>query len=292
MALSMTGYGREKQELSGYEVCVEIKTVNNRYFDTNIRVPKNCGFLEEKVRTYLMGRINRGKTDVFIHIKDIGASEFDINLNKAAAKKYYDAYKELADYLEIPFDMTASKLGKYQDVIDSVENEADNDKILAVVLPVLEKAADDIVKMRKIEGERLTDDVLTRISELRKTVEKIEERLPQSVKDYEKRLRDKMDDYLNGASYDENRVLTEIAIFSDKVATFEETIRLKSHFDSFAELVKKDAPIGKKLDFIVQEMNREINTICSKCQDLEITNLGIDAKSQIEAIREQIQNIE
>lgn len=292
MAVSMTGYGREKRETGGYEVTVEIKTVNNRYFDANIRVPKSCGFLEEKVRSYLMTRINRGKTDVFIYITNTAEGDFDITLNKTAAQKYYSAFKNLAELLDIPFDLTADKLGRYQDVLTAKEEEADEEKILAAVFPVLEAAADDIIRMRKTEGKRLEEDVLSRIENLRKTAELIEKRLPQSVADYEKRLRDKMEEYIGSASYDENRIMTEIAIFSDKVATFEETIRLRSHFDSFAELVKKDIPVGKKLDFIVQEMNREINTICSKCQDLEISKLGIEAKSQIEAVREQIQNIE
>ena len=292
MAKSMTGYGREKCENHGYEVTVEIKSVNNRYFDTNIRVPKSLGFLEEKVRSYLMTRINRGKVDVFVHVKATEENDLDIVLDKSAAKKYYDAYKELSEYLGVPFDLTANSLGRLPEVLTATEAETDEEKIYGAVLPVLEKAADDIVKMRTIEGKRLEDDVLSRIEDLRNTATLIEERLPQSVADYENRLRDKMTETIGSATFDENRLLTEIAIFSDKVATFEETIRLRSHFDSFTELVKKDIPVGKKLDFIVQEMNREVNTICSKCQDLEISKLGIEAKSQIEAIREQIQNIE
>ena len=179
-----------------------------------------------------------------------------------------------------------------QEVLSQKEEDADETKVWECVFSVLTAAADDIIAMRKTEGNRLEADVLSGIEILRSTVSQIEKRLPESVKDYEKRLREKMDEYIGSASYDEARLLTEVAIFSDKVATFEETIRLKSHFDSFSELVKKDMPVGKKLDFIVQEMNREVNTICSKCQDIEISKLGIDAKSQIEAIREQIQNIE
>jgi len=288
----MTGYGREKCEINGYEVSVEIKSVNNRYFDTNIRVPKSMGFLEEKVRSYLMTRMNRGKVDVFVHVKAVAETDLDIKLDKIVAKKYYDVFRELSSYLELPFDVTTMNMGRLPDVLVSSEGETDEEEIMNIVFPALEKATDDIIKMRKTEGKRLEEDVLSRIADLRKTSALIEERLPQSVKDYENRLRDKMTETIGGATFDESRLLTEVAIFSDKVATFEETIRLKSHFDSFTELVKKDAPVGKKLDFIVQEMNREVNTICSKCQDLKITNLGIEAKSQIEAIREQIQNIE
>lgn len=292
MAVSMTGYGREKREIGGYEITVEIKTVNNRYFDSNIRVPKSFGFLEEKIRAYLMKRINRGKTDVFVYITNTQDGDFSLKVNKTAAQKYYNAYKELSELLNVPFDLTADKLGRMQEVLSQKEEDTDEDKVWECVLLVLTAAADDIIAMRKTEGKRLEADVLSGIEILRSTVSQIEKRLPESVKDYEKRLREKMDEYIGSASYDEARLLTEVAIFSDKVATFEETIRLKSHFDSFSELVKKDMPVGKKLDFIVQEMNREVNTICSKCQDIEISKLGIDAKSQIEAIREQIQNIE
>lgn len=292
MAISMTGYGREKCEVSGYEVSVEIKSVNNRYFDANIRVPKSCGFLEEKVRSYLMTRVNRGKIDVFVHIRAVSESDFDIVLNKEVAKKYYDAFKELSETFNVHFDVTALNLGRQPEVLVATENEADEERIFGAVLPALQKATDDFIEMRKKEGKRLEEDVLLRVSDLRKTVSLIADRLPQSVKDYENRLREKMNECIENSNFDESRILTEVAIFSDKVATFEETTRLESHFDSFTELVKKDAPVGKKLDFIVQEMNREVNTICSKCQDLEISKLGIEAKSQIEAVREQIQNIE
>lgn len=292
MAISMTGYGREKSIVGGYEITVEIKSVNNRYFDANIRVPKSFGFLEEKARSYLMTRINRGKIDVFIQVNATEKANIDIKPDKSIAKKYYDAFRELSDYLEIPFDLSATALGRLPEVLATSEEEQDEEKIYSAVFPVLEKSADDITKMRKTEGKRLEEDVLSKISDLRVTVEQIEKRLPQSVADYENRLKEKMLETIGGTAFDEARLMTEVAIFSDKVATFEETIRLKSHFDSFEELVKKASPVGKKLDFIVQEMNREVNTICSKCQDLEISKLGIEAKSKIEAIREQIQNIE
>lgn len=292
MAISMTGFGREKCENKGYEILIEMRSVNNRYFDAGIRLPRNMGFLEEKIRTYLKTRINRGKIDFYTHIKATNESEIDIKLDKNAAKKYYDAYKELSEFLNIPFDLTATTLGGFPDILTATDGEADEEKICEAFFPVLEKATDDIIEMRKKEGKRLAEDVLKIIGELRIITDEIEKRLPQSVLDYEKRLREKMEENLQGVPYDEARLITEVAIFSDKVATFEETTRLKSHFDSFSELAVKEAPVGKKLDFLVQEMNREINTVCSKCQDLEISRLGIDAKSKIEAIREQIQNIE
>ena len=182
MAISMTGYGREKCEINGYEVSVEIKSVNNRYLDTNIRVPKSLGFLEEKVRSYLMTRLNRGKVDVFVHLKSIADTDLDIKLDKSVAKKYYDVFKELSSYLELPFDVTTMNMGRLPEVLVSTEGETDEEEIMAVVMPALTKATDDIIKMRKAEGKRLEEDVLGRIADLRKTATLIEERLPQSVK--------------------------------------------------------------------------------------------------------------
>lgn len=292
MALSMTGYGRERAVSKNYEICVEIKSVNNRYFDANIRVPKAFSFLEEKVRKYLSQRINRGKIDTFIYMKNIEESEFDICVNEKNAQAYYNAYKTLSEKFSLPFDLSATKLGKAPDVLEISTKDFSEDDIWEALLPVLKKALDDFCDMRTKEGENLRDDVSKRVDNLEEIVSKIEVLLPKSVKDYEERLRAKIDEYVSGSTYDENRVLTEIAIFSDKVATFEETTRLRSHFDAFRSLISKNVPIGKKLDFIVQEMNREVNTTCSKCQSIEITELGIEAKSEIEAIREQIQNIE
>ena len=292
MALSMTGYGREKLLNGDYEVSVEIKSVNNRYFDANIRVPKVFNFLEEKVRKYLSERINRGKVDVFIFMRNTVEDESDISYNKDLAKKYYDVFKEISQNLDIPFDLTATKLGKMNDIFTISQKEFSEDEIFEILKPVLDKATDDFIDMRKKEGKRLEEDVLSRIEKLKEIVSEIEKLLPQSVKEYEQRLRSKLDEYLKGVEYDEQRVLTEVAIFSDKVATFEETTRLRSHFEEFLNLVSKQSPVGKKLDFIIQEMNREVNTTCSKCQSIEISKLGIEAKSEIEAIREQIQNIE
>lgn len=292
MALSMTGYGREKTMNGDYEVSVEIKSVNNRYFDANIRVPKVFNFLEEKIRKYLSERINRGKVDVFVFMKNTVEDESDISYNEDLAKKYYDVFKEIAENFDIPFDLTATKLGKMNDIFTISQKEYSEDEIFEVLKPVLDKATDDFIDMRKKEGKRLEADVLSRIEKLKEIVAEIEKLLPQSVKEYEERLRSKLDEYLKGVEYDEQRVLTEVAIFSDKVATFEETTRLKSHFEEFVSLVTKQIPVGKKLDFIIQEMNREVNTTCSKCQSIEISKLGIEAKSEIEAIREQIQNIE
>lgn len=292
MALSMTGYGREKAVNENYEICVEIKSVNNRYFDANIRVPKSFSFLEEKVRKYISTKINRGKIDVFIYMKNLAESEFDISVNEKNARAYYNAYTELSEKFDIPFDLSATKLAKAPDVLEINTKDFSEDDIWNALLPVLDKALNDFCDMREKEGKNLEKDVADRIENLKNIVSKIEVLLPESVKAYENRLRAKIDEYVSGSTYDENRVLTEIAIFSDKVATFEETTRLKSHFDAFLGLIAKNAPIGKKLDFIVQEMNREINTTCSKCQSIEITELGIEAKSEIEAIREQIQNIE
>ena len=199
---------------------------------------------------------------------------------------------ELSEAYEMPFDVTATKMSRLPDIFEVEFKEREADEIFAVLEPVLKKAVDDFLAMRKTEGKRLAEDMVSRIEKLRNMVERIETLLPQSVADYEQKLRDKMKEYLKDASYDETRLMTEVAIFSDKVATFEETTRLHSHFEEFMNLIYQDKPVGKKLDFIVQEMNREVNTTCSKCNSIEISKIGIDAKTEIEAIREQVQNIE
>lgn len=292
MSMSMTGYGRQKENYQGYDISVEIKSVNHRYFDANIRVPRGFGFLEEMVRKYLSERISRGKLDVYIYMNNPEEGDKVVTLNHSVAQNYLRVLQELSDGYDLPFDVTATKMARFSDIFEVEFKEHEAEEIFAVLEPVLAKAVGDFLAMRQTEGKRLAEDMVARIEALRGMVERIEALLPQSVAEYEQKLRDKMKEYLNGASYDETRLMTEVAIFSDKVATFEETTRLRSHFEEFMSLVYQDKPVGKKLDFIVQEMNREINTTCSKCNSIEISKIGIDAKTEIEAIREQVQNIE
>ena len=292
MPNSMTGYGRYKDISGGFDVTVEIKAVNHRYFDTNIRTPRSFAFLEETVRKYLQKHIGRGKLDVFIHMHSIDEGDKSVKINKSICQSYLNAFNEIADTFSLENDITVSKLARFSDIFEVDYREYEEKEIFGILEPILEKALRDFLDMRKKEGARLCEDMLSRIDELKKLVMKIDALMPESIKEYENKLREKMEEYIGTASFDENRFMTEIAIFSDKVATFEESTRLKSHFVEFADLVDKDKQVGKKLDFIVQEMNREINTICSKCQSFEISKIGIDAKALIEAIREQVQNIE
>jgi uncharacterized protein (TIGR00255 family) len=292
MALSMTGYGRHKEINGGFDITVEIKAVNHRYFDTNIRLPRSFSFLEEIVRKYLSEKINRGKLDVYIHINNIEDGGKSVSLNKAVCESYINVLKEISDEFSVPYDVTVTKLARFSDIFETGYVEYATDEIFPVIEPVLKKALNDFLDMRQKEGARLSADMSARIENLKSLSARLEELLPASVREYENKLREKMEEYIGGASFDENRLMTEVAIFSDKVATYEETTRLSSHFAEFSDLIKKDMPVGKKLDFVVQEMNREINTVCSKCQNLEISKIGIDAKTEIEAIREQVQNIE
>jgi len=292
MAMSMTGYGRHKEINCGFDITVEIKAVNHRYFDTNIRTPRSFNFLEEVLRKYLLKKINRGKLDVFVHMNNVEDGDKSITLNKKVLENYLNIFREMEEKFDISYDVSVSKMSRFSDIFETDYREYESDEIFNILEPVLEKAVSDFLDMRKKEGERLVFDMVARVDVLKDYVEKLEKLLPESVKEYESKLREKMEEYIGSPSFDQARLMTEIAIFSDKVATFEETTRLRSHFAEFSDLIKKDQPIGKKLDFIVQEMNREINTICSKCQSLEISKIGIDVKTEIEAIREQIQNIE
>ena len=292
MAMSMTGYGRCKEINRDFDITVEIKAVNHRYFDANIRTPRSFSFLEEILRKYLLKRVNRGKLDVYIHMNNVEDGDKSITLNKKVLENYLNVFKQMEDEFSIPYDVSVSKISRFQDIFETDYKEYEADEIYSILEPVLEKALSDFLDMRKKEGGRLIDDMIMRVKKIEEYVLEIDKLMPESIKEYENKLRERMEEYISSPSFDQTRLMTEVAIFSDKVATFEETTRLRSHFSEFTDLINKDQPIGKKLDFIVQEMNREINTICSKCQSIEISKIGIDVKTEIEAIREQVQNIE
>ena len=290
---SMTGYGRASGIVGGKEISIDIKSVNHRYFDFNCKISKDYLFLEDKLKARVNGAISRGKIDLFLFI-DSGKNEsYDVEVNESLALGYVDAFKLLSKSLKIKNDLTASFLVKLPDVVKLKKRELDETEIENAVLAVLDKAIDSYDSMRNTEGAKLREDVEKNLDIILETVERIEELAPLSVEIYKNRLAAKMKDALEGKEYDEQRLITEVAIFADKVDVGEETVRLKSHISQFKELMDSDSPsIGKKLDFIVQEMNREINTTGSKCNSVEITKLVVDTKSVIEKIREQIQNIE
>lgn len=292
MVRSMTGFGRAQETVDGSLITVEIKSVNHRYFEFFAKVPRSCGFLEEKLKSYVSERVSRGKVECYVSIETLDSDDVEVNVNHSLAKGYYDALKELAQRYELNDDISVSTLSRYGDIFSIHKKDADEDKLWADVSSVLQKAVDSFVSMRETEGEKLKADVLSRADYIIDCVSFIEERSPQTVKEYNEKLLARMQEVLNGVHIDEQRLLTEAAIYADKVAVAEETVRLRSHIDQLRAFFDFNEPIGRKMDFLVQEINREANTIGSKAQDVQIAKRVIDIKAEVEKIREQIQNIE
>lgn len=292
MIKSMTGYGRAEETVGGYAVTVEIKSVNHRYFEFSSRTPRAYGFLDEKLKSYLQGEISRGKVDCYVQIEALEEADVIVNLNLSLAKGYLDAFKALSEEFGLDNDVKVSTLSRNSDIFSIHKTQADEDAIWAVVQPVAAKALEKFIAMRLHEGERLRDDVLSRAEIILSDVAFIEERSPQTVIEYNEKLLQRMKSVLEDVHVDEQRLLTEAAIFADKVAVAEETVRLRSHIGQLREFFESSEAIGRKLDFLVQEINREANTIGSKAQDVEIARRVINIKSEVEKIREQIQNIE
>lgn len=292
MVRSMTGFGRHEITEQNLEVTVEIKSVNHRYFEFSSRVPRNYNFLDEKIKGYCQSRISRGKVEVYVSVDNVGETSSVIEINYDLANAYMIAYKELAKKHKIKNDITVSRLGSNNDIFTVKRQVTDEETVTKAVMSALVGAVDSFIAMRENEGERLKNDILSKIDSVIEKVAFIEERSPETVKQYRERLEQKIKELLSGAQFDEQRVITETAIFADKVAVDEETVRLRSHIEQVRKLFEGDEAIGRKLDFIVQEMNRETNTIGSKAQDVDILQRVVDIKSDIEKIREQVQNIE
>ena len=292
MVRSMTGYGRGQAVVDGMNITVEIKSVNHRYFEFFARAPRQYMFLEEKLKSFFQSRLSRGKAECFVQIEMLEESEYTIAVNHSVADGYINAFKELGERYGISEDISAPALARFNDVLSVNRNEADEDKIWNAVESVAKQAADSIIKMREAEGAKLEKDVLSRADLILEKVKYIEKRSPETVKEYTQKLLERMKDVLEDVHVDEQRILTEAAIYADKIAVAEETVRLSSHIDQLREFFKAEEAIGRKMDFLVQEMNREANTIGSKAQDVEIARSVLDIKSEIEKIREQIQNIE
>ncbi len=292
MANSMTGYGRAQMLIDNMDITVEIKAVNHRYFELSSKVPRSYGFLEEKISSALKQRIARGKIEVYVSMINMGESDTLIELNKEYADAYISALNALGDEYGIEKDITVMSVARNSEVFKVTKKQIDEELITKQVLTVLDKATDNFIAMRGVEGKRLCEDVLSRIETIREKVAFIEAKSPETVRIYREKLEQKIKELIGDVQIDEQRILTETAIYADKVAVAEETVRLNSHMIQVEELLKKDEPIGRKLDFIVQEMNREANTTGSKSQDIEITNAVVDIKAEIEKIREQIQNLE
>ncbi|MDP4118208.1 MAG: YicC/YloC family endoribonuclease [Bacillota bacterium] len=292
MLKSMTGYGRSEELTQARKIVVEIKSVNNRYNDVSIRVPRAYSFIEENIRGEISKYASRGKIDIFVTIEQYSDENKDIIVDKELAKKYIDKLKEMSEELDIPFDVTVGKLARVPEILTIEKAETDREQIWEDVKNIFNEAGRQYVAMREREGERINTVLKERIEYISELVDKIIVKMPEIVNDYRDRLYAKIQEVLEDRNIDENRVLTEVAIFGDKVSTDEETDRLRSHITEFKKMLESHEPIGRRMDFLIQEMNRETNTIGSKCNDITVAKIVVEIKAEIEKIREQIQNIE
>ena len=292
MIKSMTGYGRSQMLVDGMNITVEVKSVNHRYFEFSSRLPRSYGFLDEKLKSFFMGKLTRGKMECYVQIETVEEPDTIISVNHPLVKGYLDAYKELAETYGLENNIKVSDISRVSDIFSIRKQATDEDKIWAAVQTVAEEALNGFVEMREREGSRLRDDVLSRLEIILENVSFIEERSPETVKEYNEKLLGRLRELLADTHIDEQRILTEAAIFADKIAVAEETVRLRSHISQMRTFLDSDEAVGKKMDFLIQEFNREANTIGSKAQDVEIARRVVAVKAEIEKIREQIQNIE
>ena len=292
MVRSMTGFGRAKYSENGLNITVEFKSVNHRYFEFTSRLPKGYMFLDEKLKSFCQQKISRGKVEAAVIIEDNSESAAVVEINGAYAQAYLAAVKDMSRQYHIKNDVKMSSLVTNPELFTVKKQSLPEEVVTEAVLKTAEEAMESFISMRQAEGERLKNDVKARTDFILEKVAFVEERSPETVRAYREKLEQKIKELIGDVHIDEQRLLTETAIFADKVAVAEETVRLKSHIKQFCSLLDSHEPIGRKLDFIVQEMNRETNTIGSKAQDVEIAHIVVDIKSEIEKIREQIQNIE
>ena len=292
MVKSMTGYGRARETLNGRDITVEVRSVNNRYLDCTVKMPRTYVFAEDAVKTRVQKAISRGKVDVFVTIDTTAADVSVVAVNEPLARSYYEALMKLKETFSLDGEITPMSLAKFPDVLAVTRAEEDLETVAADICVVLEQALQAYNAMRAVEGERLADDISTRVTTIESVVSKVEERSPQTVAEYRARLTNKMNEVLQSTTIDESRILTEAAIFADKIAVDEETVRLRSHIAQLRAMLQDSQPVGRKLDFLIQEVNRECNTIGSKCNDLTIAQDVVNMKAEVEKIREQVQNIE
>lgn len=292
MIRSMTGYGSAGKIDAGFDIRVELRSVNNRYLETSVRMPRSFLFAEDAVKSAVQKHISRGKVDVFINITSAGADDVVVRVDEALLRAYMDAVSHIAEEYSLPEDLSAVTASRFPDVLTVERSEIDADAVSAAICEVTEEALSDFDSMRLREGEKLRDDVLSRLEIISGYVSEVERTAPETVRKYRERLEQKMAEVLGTAGIDENRILAEAAVFADHIAVDEETVRLRSHMSQLDSMIRGSSPIGRKIDFLVQEFNREANTIGSKCQNSDIAHVVVDLKSEIEKIREQIQNIE
>ena len=292
MLKSMTGFGRAVREINGYIISIEIKSVNHRYYEFSSRVPRQYGFLEEKLKSFINSKVSRGKVDCFVSIEALNTEAADVLVNNTLASAYVKALKELSSTYDLKEDFGASSISRFPDVLVVKKADEDEEKIWEYVKEVCTEAVEKLNSMRIAEGEKLYNDIKSRGDFILETVSFIEERSPQTVKEYNDKLIQRVYELIGDASLDEARIIQEVAIYADKVAVAEETVRLRSHISQLNEFLNSNEPIGRKMDFLIQEINREANTIGSKANDVEIARRVVDIKAEVEKIREQVQNIE
>ena len=290
--LSMTGYGTAKGVVDDQEIIVEIKSVNNRYLDCSVRLPRNYLFAEDAVKQAVSAGVARGKVDVFVTSRSAGSSDTVVRVDNALAREYLEAVSALSGELGLDAGVTAFGLARLPDVMTVERKEADREAVTAALRDLTARAVEDFNAMRRREGERLREDMLEKLRTIEELVAVVEERSPQTVREYRERLESRLRELLEDRSVDEQRLLTEAAIFADRTAVDEETVRLRSHIAQFRAMLANGSPIGRKMDFLVQEFNRESNTIGSKCSDAALARVVVDLKGEIEKIREQLQNVE
>lgn len=292
MIRSMTGYGRYQDTVDGMDITVEIKAVNHRYYEYSSRLPRAYGFLDDKLKAYLQGSISRGKVDVYVFIDTADAPGSRVTVNHSLVQGYLKALGEIAETYGLRNDVSVMSLARYPDLLTVHREAEDEEAVWAAVRTVADVALNRFLQMREKEGEKLQEDILSRAAAILEAVGRVEERSPQTVREHMDKVQARMRELLGTATVDEQRLLTEAALFADKIAVAEETVRLRSHISQLEHMLAGNEAVGRKLDFLVQEINREANTIGSKAQDVQLARVVVDIKAEIEKIREQIQNIE
>ncbi len=292
MLNSMTGYGRYEQIDETKKIVIDIRSVNHRYSDVTVKLPRAYGYLEDKIREYVLENISRGKVDVFIYIENYTSDDKAVILDEALCMNYYSLLNQIKEKCGIKQEIAVSDMTRFSDIFVTKQQEEDKEEVWQMFLSCLKPAMQDFLSMRKREGERLFNDLKEKAAKIQELTAKIEEISPKVVAEYARKLEERMKELLGEFKADEGRILTEVGIMADRVCINEELVRLKSHFVELDDILAQDEPVGRKLDFLVQELNRETNTIGSKANDKDITKLVVEMKSEIEKLREQIQNVE
>ena len=292
MIKSMTGYGRCERIIGTKKITAELKSVNHRFSDYNIKVPRQYGFLEDRVRQFISKEVARGKIDVYVSIESCGEADKTVTVNKELVGNYVEILRDLCETFSLKDDISVSTIASFTDIFRAEPKRDDEEEIWTAVSEVLADAVSSFISMRAREGERIEGDLRERVTYMKSLANEIDKLSPMAVQVYKAKLYQKIKEVIDEREPDDTRILTEVAIFADKVAVNEETVRLASHYDEFFTILDSNEPAGRKLDFLIQEINREVNTIGSKASDLEIAKLVVTLKGEIEKLREQIQNIE